>query len=76
MVMYMNYDNISNSALAELIDNWIKGERNRAIMKRRLIDGICFEPLAEEFELSPRNVRYIVNRCEKIIHRHIDSFLP
>lgn len=40
---------ISNSALAALIDEWIKGERERAILKRRLIDGICYEPLAEEF---------------------------
>lgn len=68
-----NYEHISNIELSALIDNWIKNERNRAIMKRKLIDGICFEPLAEEFELSPRNVRYIVQRCEEILYSHING---
>ena len=31
-----------------LIDRWIFNERDRAIIKRRLLDGICFEQLAEE----------------------------
>jgi hypothetical protein len=39
-------------------------EQNRAIMKRRLIDGICFEPLADEFDLSVRQVKNIVYKCE------------
>ncbi|HRU99659.1 MAG TPA: hypothetical protein P5092_19810 [Ruminococcus sp.] len=46
------FDNISNSDLSRLIDEWVKGERDRAIMKRRLIDCIRLEPLAEEFDLS------------------------
>lgn len=51
---------MSNKELSDMIDMWIKGERNRAIMKRRLIDGIRFEPLAEEFELSVRHTKHIV----------------
>lgn len=43
----MSLDELSNSELAHLIDEWIRGERDRAILKRRLIDGICYEPLAE-----------------------------
>lgn len=42
-------------------------ERNRAILYRRLIDGICFEPLAEEFNLSVRQVKNIVYKCENKI---------
>lgn len=42
-------------------------ERNRAILYRRLIDGICFEPLAEEFNLSVRQVKNIVYKCESKI---------
>ena len=68
-----SYEHISNTELSALIDNWIKNERNRAIMKRKLIDGVCFEPLAEEFELSTRNVKHIVYRCEKILYSHIDN---
>lgn len=43
-----------------LIDEYIHSERNRALLKRRLIDGVCFEPLAEEFGLSVRQTKNIV----------------
>ena len=50
----------SNSDLACLIDEYVHNERNRRILKRRFIDGVCFEPLAEEFDLSVRQVKNIV----------------
>ncbi len=65
------FENISNSRLSELIDEWVKGERNRAIMKRRLIDNICFEPLAEEFDLSTRHVQRVVYKAEQTLFNHI-----
>lgn len=61
------------SEVCRLIDEWIigrNGERNRKILKRRLIDGVCFEPLAEEFDLSTRQVKNIVYRGEAKIFRH------
>lgn len=61
----------SNSQMAEIIDEWIHSERDRAIMKRRLIDGICYEPLAEEFQLSVVQVKRIVYRCEDKIFKHL-----
>ena len=67
-------DYISRSALTAVIDEWIignNGERNRQIMKRRCIDGICLEPLAEEFELSHTQIKAIVRKCEGIILQHI-----
>ena len=67
-------EDISNTELCKIIDEWINGrhaERNREIMKRRLIDGICLEPLAEEFDLSVRHIKEIVYKCEHIIFRHI-----
>ena len=63
----MKIENLSNYQLSALIDEWVRGERNRAIMKRRLIDGICFEPLAEEFDLSTRHTYEIVQKNLKII---------
>lgn len=44
-------EDLSRSQLESLIDEWIvgkNGERNRAILKRRLIDGITYEKIAEE----------------------------
>lgn len=45
-----------------LIDEWVHNEIDRKMLKRRLLDGICFEPLAEEFELS-------VNHCQSRIKK-------
>lgn len=61
------FTTISNTELARLIDEWVKGERDRRIMKRRLIDCICFEPLAEEFGLSVQHTHKIVQKNIKII---------
>lgn len=61
----------SRSELTEAIDEWILHERNRAILKRRLLDGICFEPLAEEFELSVRQVKTIVYKSQEVLFRHL-----
>ena len=53
-----------NSDIEKVIDEYIHSERDRAILKRRLIDGIFFEPLAEEFDLSVRQVKNIVHKYE------------
>ena len=61
----------SNSQIRELITEYIHSERDRKILERRLIDGITYERLAEEFEMSPKQVRVIVHREEEILFRHI-----
>lgn len=48
----MRLDDMSRTEIEYLIDEWIHKERDRKILKRRLLDGICYEPLAEEFDLS------------------------
>jgi hypothetical protein len=53
------FNNISNTQLISLIDEWIKSERDRGIMKRRLIDGITIEKLAEEYDLSVKQAHRI-----------------
>lgn len=50
----------TNSEIERLINEHVHNARNRDILKRRLIDGVCFEPLAEEFNLSVRQVKNIV----------------
>ena len=61
----------SRSELDTAIDEWILNEKHRAILKRRLLDGICFEPLAEEFDMSPRQIKRIVYKCQETLFRHI-----
>lgn len=61
----------TNSQIAKVIDEHIHNERNRAILKRRYIDGVCFEPLAEEFNLSVRQVKTIVAKNEITIFKNL-----
>ena len=61
----------SNSEIERVIDEYIHSERNRKILKRRYIDGICFEPLAEEFGLSVRQVKNIVYKEEPILFKKL-----
>jgi len=63
---------ISVSQLSLLIDEWIFNERDRQILKRRLIDGIKFESLEDEFKLSVRRIKTIVYQGEEQIFKHID----
>ena len=67
-------NDLSRSQAEHLIDEWIIGsnaERNRALLKRRLIDGLTYEALADEFDLSVRQTKTIVYRCEDKIFRHL-----
>lgn len=65
----------SRSELERLIDEWVicrkHSERNRAILKRSLLDGICYEPLAEEFGLSVRQIKTIVYKTQEQLFRHL-----
>lgn len=63
--------NLPRSEWEKLIDQWIFKERDRAIVKRRLLDGICFEPLAEEFDMSDRQVKTIVYKATQKLLKHI-----
>ncbi len=61
----------TNSEIAALIAEYIHVERDRALLKRRLIDGICFERLAEEFSLSVRHTKTIVYKNQEKLFKHL-----
>ena len=63
--------NKSRSEWEKIIDEWIFKERDRAILKRRLLDGICFEPLAEEFSMSIQQTKTIVYKGIEKLSKHI-----
>ena len=68
----LELENLSNSDLSNLIDEWIRSDRDRAILKRRLIDGICYEPLADEFDMSVRRMKTIVSNAEIKLFKHLN----
>lgn len=61
----------TNTEMENAIDEVIHKERDRAILKRRLCDGICYEPLAEEFDLSVCQVKTIVYRSQDKLFRYV-----
>jgi hypothetical protein len=63
--------NLSYEEWERLIDSWIFDERGRKIIKRRLLDGIKFEPLAEEFGLSVQQTKTIVYKCQAKLFKRI-----
>lgn len=66
---------ISRTEIEFAIDEWIIGknaERDRTVIRRRLIDGITLEKLAEEHELSVCQVKRIVWKGSEIIFRHLN----
>ena len=66
----LQLSDLPRSEVEHLIDEWIRRERDRAIVKRRLLDGICYEPLAEEFNLSVQQVKSIVYKAQARIVLH------
>ena len=70
MTKMENY-NLSRSEWENLIDQWVFKERDMAILKRRLLDGICYEPLAEEFDLSVQQVKNVVYKATEKLIKHL-----
>ena len=62
---------ISVDQMSALIDKWIFNARNRAIMKRRLCDGSIYDQIAEEFEMSDRQIKRIVYKEQERLFKHI-----
>ena len=63
--------NLDRYQWENLIDRWIFNERDREILKRRLLDGICFEPLAEEFNLTVQQTKSIVYKAQNKLFSRI-----
>lgn len=69
----IDFGELSRSEVEHLIDEWIFSERDRKILKRRLLDGIIYEKLAEEFfdeyGLSVRQIKNIVRKGQYRLFR-------
>ena len=61
----------TNSQIREIIAERIHNERDRRLLERRLCDGITYEKLAEEFDLSTQRVKAIIYKAEQKIIRYL-----
>lgn len=63
---------LTYSEIESAINEYIVGrnaQRNRAVLKRRLLDGLTFEQIAEEFNLSVRQTYNIIYKYENKIFK-------
>lgn len=58
--MKHSFENISNSEIIGLIDEWIHNSIYRDILKSRFIEGMTFEELAQKYDYSVRHIKHIV----------------
>lgn len=61
----------TNSQITKLIDEHIHNIRDRAILKRRMCDGITYERLAEEFDLSTQRIKAIIYKEQQKLIRYL-----
>ena len=61
----------SNSEISHAIDEFIHSQRDRDVLKRRLIDGLSYDELSVEFHLSIRQVKNIVYKSQDRLFNHI-----
>lgn len=52
----------TRSAIEGAINEYVLHERDRGIMRRKMIDHVTHERIAEEFDVSPRTVGNVVRR--------------
>lgn len=62
----------SNSEMNYLIDEYVHNKVWRNVLKRRLIDGVHYEPLAEEFGYSVSQIKRIVYKASDELFKHIN----
>lgn len=55
-----------------LIDQWIHNEIDRAMMKRRYLDGLTYERLCDEFpQLQIDQIKRRIKRAKMQLFKHI-----
>ena len=64
---------LSKRQVLDLIDSYIFNERNRQIVSRRLLDGVNYEDLAEEYSLSVNQIKTVRYKAIQKISAHAND---
>lgn len=69
------HEDYSRSEIEYFIDEFIFNERDREILKRRLLDGALYKELANEFHLDYDYIRKeLLPKCESKLFRRIEKW--
>ena len=58
-----------NSEISRVIDDYIHSARDRRVLKLRFIDGLTYEKIALEMDMSVRQIQNIIYRHEMVVFR-------
>jgi hypothetical protein len=65
----MNKPKLSRPAIEKIIDDWVFSQRDREIVKARLLDGMYYEEMEVKFHLCERQLKRIVYKYQNIIYQ-------
>lgn len=69
------YIDLPRSEIERLIDEWVRSERDRYILKRRLLDGVTYERLADELELNERFIGISSRQIQTVVRKGVAVLL-
>jgi len=61
----------TNSQAREAIAEHIHSARDRMILEKRLIDGLTYERIAEDMDMSVRQIKNIIYKNEDILFQKL-----
>lgn len=64
-------DDLSNTQIEYLIDEWIHNRKYREVAKSRFLDGLTYEKLSEVHDLSVTQTKTIVKKTRAILDSKI-----
>ena len=67
----IDWDNITNSQIDNLISEYIHSEKYRRVLHLRLVDGYTYERIADEMLMSVRQIKNIVSKAEAKLFKHL-----
>ena len=73
----LQLEDVTNKQISDAIDLWIHSERDRIILKLKLIDGLTYSQICDKIytehniELSERQLYNIVYKAESTLFKHM-----
>ena len=63
--------NLDRYEWENLIDRWIFDEKDRIILKRKFLDNISLEKIAEHLDMSDKQIKRRFKRAKLQLFKHI-----
>lgn len=67
----IDWDNITNSQIDHLINEYIHNQKYREVLHLRLVDGLTYEKIADKMDMSVRQIKNIVYKAEAKLFNHL-----